>query len=90
MKTTWKILFTLCFSILISCDQNAKSIDVGWEYDMPNGLTDCSVFLLKHKGMGNYLYVVRCPHSNVSTNWISRKSNQSASVVEVDSAQFVD
>lgn len=52
---------------LVGCD--ASTENRSHKYIMPEGMEDCRVFRMEGDGGAQTLYVVRCPNSQVNTNW---------------------
>ena len=58
-------------------------------YVMPDDLKDCKV--TKIDGNGPFLFVVRCPNSATSTQWVENhgKSSNTYTSVYIDGAEYV-
>lgn len=79
------LLLIVCVALLSCGDITANTRNVGGNYEMPDGLSDCKIFRMESGGfITTRLYVVRCPMSYTSTTFPVGKSQETVSVVEVD------
>lgn len=74
-----KLIVLLSVVLLSGCD--AETTEISSKYALPDGLKDCTVYEL-NPSTGRLLYVVRCPHSDTTTNFLYNKQYKSVAVTE--------
>lgn len=87
-------LGVLASVILPGCAQRQGpgiTYDIKGAYTLPPEMSDCSVFKLETNENIPNLFVVRCPNSTTSTNWVEKqgKSDVQRSTIVVDGVEYV-
>lgn len=84
-----KILLALvcAAALLAGCNENDPpkkgiSYEVTNRYDMPAGLSGCTVYLVEGNSFATNLSVMRCPNSTTSTTYASGKTHKTVIVVD--------
>ena len=77
MKKSFVMLVVLL--TLAGCEK--KTTEVSSEYEIPNGLKDCSIYEMNSEN-GKRFYVTRCPFSATSTDSPSGKTRVTSFAIE--------